>query len=248
MKAAIISNLVTTDIHTNQTRLLQLASEAVERGAKFIMFPEAAATGLVHTGNPNTDLEIAEPIPGTRNNEWRNFASENEVFFAAGLLEREGTRIFDSAVLYNPEGNLILHYRRNDPGWHLPEDNPSAYCEGTQVPVVDSPVGRLAFLICGDLWNDEVLKKLKTKNPDYLLYLFARNIVPSEKIESIWESELSSYRERWLESSANVIATNLLCEYPEFESIGGAWYIDNTGRVLDDSPILHEGILIVDLK
>lgn len=247
MKAAIISNLVTTDKQANQTRLLQLASEAVERGAKFIMFPEAAVTGLVNTGNPNIDLEIAEPIKGPRNIEWRDFASENDVFFAAGFLEREGTRIFDSAVLYNPEGNLILHYRRNDPGWHLPDDDPSVYCEETQVPVVDLTIGRLAFLICGDLWNDEVLTRLKVMNPDYLLYIFARNMVPRERIESTWKLELSAYKERWLATGANILAANLLSDYPHFESIGGAWYIDTTGQIIAESPILHEEILLVDL-
>lgn len=247
MKAAIISNLVTTDKQANQTRILQLASEAVERGAKFIMFPEAAATGLVNTGNPNTDLEIAEPILGTRNKEWRDFASENEVFFAAGLLEREGTRIFDSAVLYNPEGKLILHYRRNDPGWHLPEDDPSVYCEGVDIPIVDSIIGKLTFLICGDLWNDDVLTRLKAKNPDYLLYPFARNMVPRERIESTWKLELSAYKERWMVTGANVLAANLLSDYPQFESLGGVWYIDTVGRIIAEAPILHEEILLVDL-
>ncbi len=248
MKVAIVSNLVTTDIQLNQARILQLSSEAMEKGARFIVFPEATATGLVNTGNPETDYMVAETIPGPRNEEWRAFASEHSTYFAAGLLERDGKRIFDSAVLYNPEGKLILHYRRNDPGWHLPEDNPSVYCEGTQVPVVDSPIGRLAFLICGDLWNDEVLNKLKVMNPDYLLYPFARNMVPRERIESTWKLELSAYKERWLATGAIILAANLLSDYPHFESIGGAWYIDNTGRVLADSPILHEGILIIDLK
>ncbi len=247
MKAAIISNLVTPDIQVNQVRLIQLASEAVEKGARFIVFPEAAATGLANSGNPETDFMIAETIPGPRNREWSDFASENGTYFAAGLLEREGNRIFDSAVLFNPEGDLILHYRRNDPGWHLPKDDPSVYCEGSDIPIVDSVIGKLAFLICGDLWNDEVLEKLKTKKPNYLLYPFARNIVPKEGLESTWELELSAYKERWLESGTNVLAANLLSQYPQFESIGGAWYIGKAGQIIAESPILHEEILLINL-
>ncbi|TFH00447.1 MAG: carbon-nitrogen hydrolase family protein [Candidatus Thorarchaeota archaeon] len=248
MKAAIISNLVKTDILSNQTRMLQLASEAVKRGARFIVFTEAAATGLVNSGNPETDYLVAETIPGPRNEEWRDFAIEHSTYFAAGLLERERNRIFDSAVLYDPQGNLILHYRRNDPGWHLPEDNPSVYCEGLEIPVIDSKIGKLAFLICGDLWNDKVLEKLKIKNPDYLLYLFARNFIPDGSTESTWKLVLSMYKERWLASGTNVLAANLLSEYPQFESIGGTWYFNKDGQVITESPILHEGILIIELE
>ena len=248
MRAAIISNLVTTDIQMNQTRILHLASNAVEKGARFIIFPEAAATGLINSGNPDADYMIAEAIPGPRNEEWKDFAAEHGIYFAAGLLEREGRRIFDSAVLYNPEGELILHYRRNDSGWHFQNDDSSVYCEGFQIPVVDSKIGKIAFLICGDLWNEDVLMKLKAKKPDYLLYLFARNIAPSEQVESIWESEIQSYKKRWQECNAKVIATNLLSNIPDFESIGGAWYIDSSGRLLADSPICREGILAVDLE
>lgn len=247
MKAAIITNRVTTDIQSNQTRIMQLASEAVKRGARFIVFPEAAATGLANSGNPETDYLITETIPGPRNEEWRFFASEHGTYFAAGLLEREGNRIFDSAVLYNPQGELILHYRRNDPGWHSPDDDPSVYCEGLGIPIVNSSIGNLAILICGDLWSDEVLEKLKIKNPDYLLYLFARDIIPNEHVESTWKQELSAYKERWLASGANVVAANLLSEYPQFKSVGGAWYYSKERGVITESHILNEGILIIDL-
>lgn len=247
MKVAIVSNLVTTDIQLNQARILQLSSEAMNKGARFIVFPEATATGLVNTGDPETDYMVAETIPGPRNEEWRAFASEHSTYFAAGLLERDGKRIFDSAVLYNTEGNLILHYRRNDPGWHLPSDNPSVYCEGLEIPVVDSAIGKLAFLICGDLWNDDVLAELKTKKPDYLIYPFARNLISEENFESEWKLEMSAYKERWLASGANVFAANLLSEYPEFESIGGSWYYCKNGQAITESPILQEGILIVDV-
>ncbi len=248
MKAAIISNLVTMDISMNQTRILQLASDAVEMGAKFIVFPEAAATGLINSGNPDEDYMVAETIPGPRNEEWRDFASDHGTYFAAGLLEREDKRIFDSAVLFNPEGELILHYRRNDSGWHFQNDDSSVYCEGLEIHLADSIIGKIAFLICGDLWNDEVLTRLKNKNPDYLLYLFARNIMSNEQKESTWKLELSAYKERWLSSGVNVLASNLLCEYPQFKSIGGAWYISDNGQVFSESGIFQESILIIDLE
>jgi len=248
MRTAIISNLVTKDIPKNQKKLLSLAAQGIEEGAEFVLFPEAAATGLVNTGNPNSDYKIAEPLSGPRNSEWSNLAREHGVYFGAGFLEIDGKCIFDSAALYNPEGKLILHYRRNEAGWHSVYDDSSIYCEGNQIPVVETPVGRLAFLICGDLWNDRVLSNLTKKRPDYLLYIFARDIVPRKQLESLWRSEFQSYQERWMKTRSKVLAVNLLSDIHNFGSIGGAWYIDSTGQLLSSSPILEEHILLIDMK
>jgi predicted amidohydrolase len=247
MKTAIISNRVTTDYRANQKRILELAAGAIKKGAELILFPEAAATGLVHTGDVDKDRTIAEPIPGPRNNEWRMLASENGIYFAAGLLERDSTSMHDAAVLYNPEGKLILHYRRNDSGWHMHDDDPYVYREGTEIPTAKIAFGKVAFLICGDLWNDQVLGKLKRKSPDLLLYPFARDFDAIQDIELEWNTELISYKERWKESGARVLAANSFCENPRSTSIGGTWYVDTTGKILASSPILKESVLLVEL-
>lgn len=244
---AIVSNLVTGDIKKNQNRILQLATKAVDSGAEFILFPETAATGLIISGNPERDFTIAETIPGLRNEQWSSFAAEHGTYFGAGLLEQDGNRIFDSAVLFDRDGELILHYRRNDPGWHSPDDDSKIYCEGYDIPVIDSPIGRLAFLVCGDLWNDEILGRLQAKHPDYLLYIFARDIFPMDQVEQIWESEFSHYKNRWMRSGSTVIATNLLCNIQGSGSIGGIWVIDRRRAVLKESSILHENMLLIDL-
>jgi len=247
MRVAIISNRVTMDYRANQKKILDLALESIRKGAELILFPEAAATGLVNSGDASADLMVAEPVPGPRNDEWSKFATENNVYFAAGLLERDDTYIFDSAVLYNPDGDLVLHYRRNDPGWHMPTDNPHVYREGTEIPTAETDFGEVSFLICGDLWNDDVFLKLKRRNPDWLLYPFARGFDITHDIESVWNAELVCYRDRWRESGATVLAANSFCEDPRHASVGGAWYTDRTGRLLASSLILQESVLLVDM-
>jgi predicted amidohydrolase len=247
MKAAIISNRVTTDHRENQKKILKLALESIRKGAELILFPEAAATGLANSGDARADLTIVETVPGPRNDEWRILASENRIYFAAGLLERSGTSIFDSAVLFDPEGELVLHYRRNDSGWHMPDDDPHVYREGTEIPIIETNFGKTAFLICGDLWNDEVLLKLKRKSPDWLLFPFARGLDITHDIESVWNAELECYRDRWRESGAAVLAANLFCEDSRHVSVGGAWHTDRTGRLLASSQILQESVLLVDM-
>ncbi|MFW9958400.1 MAG: carbon-nitrogen hydrolase family protein [Candidatus Odinarchaeota archaeon] len=247
MKAAIISNCVTSDFQTNQSRILELAAIAVKRGAELVLFPEAAATGLANIGYPTIDFNIAEQVPGPRNKGWKAFASENGVFFAAGLLEKEGENIYDSALLFDPNGDLVLHYRRNDSGWHVSEDDPEVYREGSEIPIVATDFGRVAFLICGDLWNDEVMGKLKIRNPNMLLYPFARGLDATHDIESEWNKELKSYIDRWKETGAVVLAANSFCESPNHSSVGGAWCIDAAGKIRASAPILKESVLLVEV-
>ncbi len=247
MKAALISNPVTDDFDENQRRILELAGEAADTGAGFILFPEAAATGLANTGDPEHDLKIAEEIPGPRNSQWRKFAKERGIYFAAGLLEKDGGKIYDCGALFDPKGDLILHYRRNHPGWHGSGDNPDVYCEGTDIPVVETGFGRVAMLICGDLWDDDILTKLTAQKPDYLLYPMIRSLDKADDIKKAWAKELPGYCERWAKTGATVLAVNIYEGKTPDASIGGAWFVDSDAKVISSLPVLQEGILLVDL-
>lgn len=246
MKVALISNLVTDDFQANQRRILEFASEAVELGARMIVFPEAAATGLVNTGEPEHDLQIAEAIPGPRNEQWREFAKEHETYFAAGLLEKEDGRMYDSGVLFDPQGELILHYRRIHPGWRWPDDDPQIYCTGEALPVVETDIGKVGMLICGDLWSDGVAARFKEQQPDYLLHLLARS-VDAKDVSKTWVEELPNYCQRWAETGAAILAVNLYEGDDKDASIGGAWCFARDGGIINSLPVLQEGILLVDL-
>jgi len=245
MKAALITNLVTGDFEKNQKRILELADDAVKRGAGLVVFGEAAATGLINTGELEHDIKIAEPVPGPRNTEWGKFARDRGVYFAAGLIERDGRRMYDSALLYDPGGNLILHYRRNDPGWLHPGDDREVYRVGTEIRFTETPFGKVGFLVCGDLWSNEVVERFKAEIPRYLIYIMERTFNTSQDIHKDWESELEAYWQRLSITGCSVLAVNLLRE--GFISLGSAWYMDGKGKVHSLLPAGMEGALIVDL-
>ncbi len=247
MKAALVSNLITNDFPANQRRILRLAEEAVTKGAGFIVFPEAAATGLVNTGEPEHDLKIAEKIGGPRNSEWQDFARKNETYFAAGLLEKEDGRMYDSGVLFDPQGELILHYRRIHPGWRWPDDDPQIYCTGKDLPVVETDIGKVGMLICGDLWNDDIITRFAGQKPDYLLYPFLRSLKKNVVVNDVWPHELQCYCQRWKQTNALTLAMNLYGGPEPERAIGGAWCVARDGGIINSLPVLREGILLVDL-
>ncbi len=247
-RVALISNLVTGDIAGNQRRILELANQAADSGAKLIVFPEAAATDLINTGNPEQDRSVAESIPASRNEQWREMAIARGIYLAAGLLERDGEKLYDTGVFFDPQGKLVLRYRRNDPGWHYAADDPAVYCQGSEIPVVQTEFGSVGMLICGDLWDDGILSRFSGNRPDYLIYIMSRSLAVSDKIQQVWnEEELPDYCERWSKTGASVLAVNLYGGEEREVSIGGAWFVDNRGVVLDSLVPGREGILMVDL-
>lgn len=250
MKAALISNLATRDFKTNHERMMELAGQAVAMGAKLVIFPEAAATGLCNTGNPIKDHLVAETVPGPRNTSWHVFARLHQVYFAAGLLERDGVRIYDTGLLYDPQGNLILRYRRNHPGWHAPNDDPSIYREGWNIPVAETAFGTVGMLICGDLWDEKIVKRFRQKKADYLLFLMVRSLkIPrGSDVATTWLArELTSYRTRWAKTGSKTLAVNLFEGDEKEVSIGGAWHVNEKGKLLATLPLGREGILMVEL-
>jgi predicted amidohydrolase len=74
------------------------------------------------------------------------------VFVAAGLVERAGDKLFNAAVLLNPQGELILHHRKInelDIGLDL-------YSIGDRLGVVETPLGTIGLNICADNFSDSL--------------------------------------------------------------------------------------------
>jgi len=59
-------------------------------------------------------------------------AREQKIHIGIGILEREGNKFYDSAILITPDKGIVLKYRRMTSGWHGKHANPKVYCEGNE--------------------------------------------------------------------------------------------------------------------
>jgi predicted amidohydrolase len=96
-----------------------------------------------------------------------SFAREHKVYLVAGLAEREGMRLFNTAVLVGPEG-FIGKYRKAhlwnlEKLWFTPGD--------LGFPVFETPIGRIGLLICWDIWFPEVPRILSQQGADIICSL-----------------------------------------------------------------------------
>jgi len=245
MKAALAVNRVTTDIDANLKMITNMANEAADDKADLVVFAEAALTGLINDDDPSHDLPLGQPIPGPVTDMLMELARERRVWLAIGMLEREGRSLYDSAVLLTPGGEIGLKYRRIQPQWHGPSADPSVYRQGTELSKVETPLGSFAFMICGDLWDDELVRRTRDLRPDWLLYPFARSGLDDGR----WErEEKPEYAQRAKLTGATALMTGYVADFqPKNRYIGGAMAVSSEGTVLASLTPGKTEILLVDL-
>jgi N-carbamoylputrescine amidase len=250
MKAALVISKILPDQDANFTAILNRSDEAARSGANIVVFPEAALTGLVNNDKPEHDLPFGQSIPGPVTDALAEKARHSGIYLAIGLLEREQKRLYDSAVLFSPAGKMILKYRRIDPRWHGKKADPSVYCQGTEIQIADTPLGSFAFAICGDLFNDDVVARLRDLNPKWLLYPFARGFDDYTWDQRRWDSTVrAEYTSCVKRAGVTTLMANSLADENEEMGgdFGGAMAVKGDGTVIAEYPLGKPGILVVNI-
>ncbi|MGQ9576772.1 MAG: carbon-nitrogen hydrolase family protein [Thermoguttaceae bacterium] len=134
-------------------RNLELFCEQIDAAGRWkldiVCLPEA----ITLVGTSRTAGQVAEPIPGPSTERLAQAARKNGVWVVAGLYERDGQRVYNTAVLLDREGRLAGTYRKT----HLPrEEWQKGVVPGHQYPVFKTDFGTVAIQICYDWFFPEV--------------------------------------------------------------------------------------------
>ena len=130
------------DVDGNMNRAIAMVDEAARRGCRIVVLPECLDVGWTHP----LACELAEPIPGPRSQQIAGAAAGAGIFVVAGLTEREGNRIYNTAVLIDGEGKLLLKHRKIN----VLDIAQDVYEVGDRLGVARTDVGRLGINICAD--------------------------------------------------------------------------------------------------
>ncbi len=121
----------------------EMIASAAAHGAQFILLPEAMDLGWT---DPSA-LNEAEPIPdGITFSYLADKARKHRVYVCSGLIEKAGDKVFNSAVIINPEGELILLHRKLN---ELDIGHPY-YALGERLNVCETEYGTIGLMICAD--------------------------------------------------------------------------------------------------
>jgi predicted amidohydrolase len=156
--------VIDSDREGNFRRIEYALDQAEAEHADIALFPESSILGWE---NPQAH-RLAQPIPGKDSDRIAALAKRHRIMIAVGLDEKDGDKLYDSAILVDKSGKLLWKHRKINV---LPELMTPPYSQGRpeDIGVVDTEFGRIAVLICADTFTDAYIEQLKAFKPDLLL-------------------------------------------------------------------------------
>ncbi len=165
----------------NVADLLRLTEEAARHGARLIVMPEMATTGYCWESRAEI-APFVEPIPGPTTGRFQELAARYDCYIVVCLPEVDpATNVYyNSLALVGPEG-ICGSYRKihsyiAEPRWARDGD--------LGMPVWETPLGRLAGLICMDIEYFEAARIPALHGADVLL--FPTNWLDEKSPSSRW--------------------------------------------------------------
>ncbi|WP_435020052.1 carbon-nitrogen hydrolase family protein [Tundrisphaera sp. TA3] len=266
VRAAVVQAApVAFDRDATLARVGDLAREAAGRGAKLFVFPEAFVPGYprgldfgarvgsrtdggrewfrrYHAGSVD--------VPGPATEALGSVAREAGAHLVIGVIERDGGTLYCTALFLGPDGSLLGKHRKLMPT--AAERLIWGFGDGSTLPVLDTPIGRLGAAIC---WENYM--------PLLRMHLYSRGVqlycAPTADDRDAWQATM---RHVALEGRCFVLASNQFAlrsdypaDYPAIQgddpdtvmSRGGSVIVDPLGRVLAGPLFGEAGILVADL-
>ncbi len=151
-------------LDANLEHAAEMITEAAGYGAQLVLLPEAMDLGWT---DPSASF-LAQPVPRGKSSKLLcNLAKEYQIYICSGLTEKAGERVYNSAVLINPLGEVILLHRKIN---EL-DIGHAYYGLGNSLQVVPTELGNIGLIICADAstGNREILRTLSYMGADVIL-------------------------------------------------------------------------------
>ncbi|TCR67878.1 Nit6803 family nitrilase [Rhizobium sp. BK376] len=245
-------------------RVLETIREAASKGAELIVFPETFVPWYpyfsfvlppVLSGKEHVRLyEEAVTIPSDATQAVASAAREHGIVVALGINERDHGSLYNTQLLFDADGRLILKRRKITPTFH--ERMIWGQGDGSGLMVIESKVGRLGALACWEHYNPLARYALMAQHEEIHVAQF-----PGSMVGPIFAEQMEvTIRHHALEGGCFVVnATGWLTE-EQIQSItsdqglqkalrGGCMtaIISPEGKHLAPPITEGEGILIADL-
>ena len=127
--------------------------EAGNQKVDIVCLPE----GITLVGRNTSYLDASEPVPGPTTQFLGSLSKKYQMYIVAGILEKDGPILYNTAVLLGRNGELVGKYRKVT----LPrEEIDGGITPGDQFPVFETDFGKIGMMICWDVFFPEPARKL----------------------------------------------------------------------------------------
>ena len=153
------------DREGNFVRIENAVREAAKAGADIACFPESSILGWV---NPDAHTR-AYVIPGADSDRLCELARRYKIHLCIGLDEKVGENLYDSAVLIDDTGRILLKHRKTNNLLDVKDLMVPQYTSGSDFTVADTRFGKVGVMICADTFSDDNLRRMAALKPALVL-------------------------------------------------------------------------------
>ena len=190
----------------NLAAFAALVDKAGAQKADIVCLPEGATI----VGTSLNYISGSEPLPGPTTKFLGEVARRNNLYIVAGLLEREGDVVYNTAVLIDRKGNLAGKYRKAS----LPrEEIDGGVTPGNSFPVFDTDFGRIGIMICWDVTFPEPARALSQQGAEIILM-------------PIWGGDITLAKARAIENQVYLVSST-------YDMISGVFNLE--GEVISEA-------------
>jgi 5-aminopentanamidase len=221
----------------NLEKIITHIQDSATEGSKLIVFPECALTGYCFNSLEEA-LPVTESIPGPCTDRLSAVCRGLGVYVAIGMLEKDGNKFYNAAVLIGPHGIIGKHRKL-----HLPYLGIDRFLNHGNLPltVYETEIGKIGLGICYDGYFPEHSRVLAIQGADMIL-------LPTnwpEGVENFPEYILPA---RSIENLVFYIAINRVGEERGFKFIGRSKITHCFGVVLADGKPYENDILYAEIE
>lgn len=176
----------------NLERAARLIEKAAIQKAQLVLLPETLDLAWTHPSAFNE----AETIPGNRSDFFCFLAKMHNIWLCLGLTEKEGNRVYNTAILIDNTGQLIYKYRKIN----LLEVEFPFYTPGNYLSTIPTALGNIGLNICADNYIESlhIAKTLAHMNAQIILS-------PSSwTVDHNITEEMDPYKEKWIKPLSTI--------------------------------------------
>ncbi|HKA56485.1 MAG TPA: nitrilase-related carbon-nitrogen hydrolase, partial [Candidatus Binatia bacterium] len=162
VRAAVVQAApVVFDVRRTLDKLSDLAADAARRGAALAVFPEAFVSAYPKGLGFGARMGMRSPegreefrryydsaiaVPGPATETIGAAARAGRLHLVVGVIERDGGTLYCTVLFFGPDGSLLGKHRKLMPT--AMERLVWGFGDGSTLPVLDTPLGRLGAVIC----------------------------------------------------------------------------------------------------
>ena len=228
------------ELGNKEANLQKIRDVIAKTDAELIIFPEMFLTGYTIKDKV---MALSETIEGPSVKAISDMARENGRAIIVGMSERDMEKqgiLYNSALIALPDGSTHTTRKTYLVNFGPFEEETYFAAGGPVFPIFKTPVGKVAIIICFDIFFPELTKYYALKGADMVVCISASPSATREFFEQVMVT-------RAIENTIFFAYTNLVGTENNMVFWGGDALIGPRGGVLAKGPLFEEDIIEVDV-